>query len=509
MEQIRYKNSSLWVWTLLSILVLRIVYLYLVPLQLVPDEAYYWDWSRHLDIGYFSKPPMVAWLIYISTSFLGNSEFGVRIFASLLGTLSLGMVFLLAREMFGEKIAWWSALLCLLTPGNAALSTIMTIDPPLVFFGCSFLFFLWRAAEDKNEWINFSLMGVCMALGILSKQIMLIFFFLVPFFFLLDKKLRKKICSFPFLIYIFISLVGLLLPLYWNFRHNWVTFQETAHHFAGNRFSLPIIAKTFFEYVGTQFFVITPVIAVLFYWIVTRSLLETKRWDRRIKFLFLFGPLPLMVFFLMSLRQKINANWPALFYPPAIIFMVGWVWEKEKGTIQIRLKEYLAKGVYVGIFFVVLTYLSPFIFSVPFLKGTRIDPLRRARGWREMARQVERVYYEEKRGHPHLFILASRRQVASELAFYLSFHPQVYKWDRTPHQIKDQYEIWGGPSQVGKDVSMLIIFRKGISIAPLMPFFCSIQEIGEIKRVLGRDVFKSYDIFLGNGFKGWGVFKTF
>ncbi len=106
----------------------------MVPLQLVPDEAYYWDWSRHLDIGYYSKPPMVAWLNYISTSLFGINEFGVRFFAALFGTASVGILYMLAREMFDENVALLSSLVALLTPANAALSFVMTIDPPLIFF---------------------------------------------------------------------------------------------------------------------------------------------------------------------------------------------------------------------------------------------------------------------------------------------------------------------------------------------------------------------------------------
>ncbi len=502
---INKRDPQLWLVILLAILIVRILYLYFVPLQLVPDEAYYWDWSRHLDIGYFSKPPMVAWLIHISTYFLGNSEFGVRFFAVLLGTASLGMVFLLSREMFGEEVAWWAGLVSFLTPGNAALSTIMTIDPPLVFFGCSSLFFLWRAVYRKEQWINFSLLGVCMALGILSKQIMLIFFFLVPLYFLWDRPLRSKLYSLPFLLYIFISLIGLFLPLYWNFRHGWVTFQETAHHFSGNQFAVLVIAKTFFEYIGTQFFVITPVVAIIFYWIMLRSFIHRRKWDRRFKFLFIFGVLPLIGFLLMSLRQRINANWPALFYPPAIIFMVGWIWENEEEDFKERIKKYLHKGVYVGIFLVLLTYLSPFIFSLPALAGTRIDPVRRARGWKEMAEKVEKIYLNEQKKYPSLVILTGRRQVASELAFYISFHPRVYKWDRTPARVKDQYEIWGGPNKRG--ISVLMILRKGVGISPLKRYFQYIRKISEVKRPLGRNHFKAYEVFLGVEFKGWKISK--
>ena len=33
------------------------------PLELSADEAQYWLWSNHLSWGYFSKPPLIAWLI--------------------------------------------------------------------------------------------------------------------------------------------------------------------------------------------------------------------------------------------------------------------------------------------------------------------------------------------------------------------------------------------------------------------------------------------------------------
>ena len=43
---------------------LRLAALFATPLELYPDEAQYWLWSRTLDWGYYSKPPMIAWLIW-------------------------------------------------------------------------------------------------------------------------------------------------------------------------------------------------------------------------------------------------------------------------------------------------------------------------------------------------------------------------------------------------------------------------------------------------------------
>src|ERR1700722_761245 len=46
--------------------------------ELLPEEAYYWNYARHLDIGYLDHPPMVAWLIALGTRLFGGAELGVR-----------------------------------------------------------------------------------------------------------------------------------------------------------------------------------------------------------------------------------------------------------------------------------------------------------------------------------------------------------------------------------------------------------------------------------------------
>ena len=61
--------------------VLRVVVLVMTPLNLGPDEAQYWSWSLRPDFGYFSKPPLIAWLIGATTSVCGTAEVCIRISA--------------------------------------------------------------------------------------------------------------------------------------------------------------------------------------------------------------------------------------------------------------------------------------------------------------------------------------------------------------------------------------------------------------------------------------------
>ena len=53
-------------------LALRIAAIHFAKIDLVLDEAQYWTWSRELAFGYFSKPPMIAWVIRGSTKICGN-----------------------------------------------------------------------------------------------------------------------------------------------------------------------------------------------------------------------------------------------------------------------------------------------------------------------------------------------------------------------------------------------------------------------------------------------------
>ena len=112
---------------------------------LVPDEAYYWDWSRHHALGYYDQGPLVAYLIRATVSVFGVNEFGVRIGAlvSSLGTILLA--YSMARRRFSEMAGFLTVLFLGLSPLMEVGSIIATYDPPLVFFWTLTVLLLERA----------------------------------------------------------------------------------------------------------------------------------------------------------------------------------------------------------------------------------------------------------------------------------------------------------------------------------------------------------------------------
>src|SRR5207249_3357415 len=73
------------------------------PLDLSGDEAQYWDWSRQLDLSYYSKGPFVAYIIRASCAIFGETLPAVRYPAIVLGLATAVMTYLLTAKLFGSE----------------------------------------------------------------------------------------------------------------------------------------------------------------------------------------------------------------------------------------------------------------------------------------------------------------------------------------------------------------------------------------------------------------------
>src|SRR6202162_1494513 len=108
----------------------RLLFLaYHCSLDLAPDEAHYWDWSRHLDWSYYSKGPLVALLIRgscrlfgpLSESLTGNLTLAIRLPAIVWGALPLTSLYVLTVQTLGrERLAFVLVALALTLPPVAA-----------------------------------------------------------------------------------------------------------------------------------------------------------------------------------------------------------------------------------------------------------------------------------------------------------------------------------------------------------------------------------------------------
>ncbi|MCX8506200.1 MAG: glycosyltransferase family 39 protein, partial [Alphaproteobacteria bacterium] len=237
-----YQNTA--VVLALAFLALRMIILSNQAYPLYGDEAQYWAWGQDLDWGYFSKPPLIAWLIRLSTEILGNTEFGVRFFAPVLHFITQILIFVVARRQYGAATGLAASLIYGVMPGVAVSGMVMSTDAPLIMFWALSLYFLQnvfasqdRAKSDKRAWpknriISVVGLGLALAFGMLSKYFMAVILLPIALTLVImavNKTNRQKIWRIAGDIGIALVLAAMLFApnIWWNYQHAWVSVHHT------------------------------------------------------------------------------------------------------------------------------------------------------------------------------------------------------------------------------------------------------------------------------------------
>ena len=487
---------------LVCVTLLRLGYLYIVPLDLGPDESYYWDWSRRLDLGYYSKPPMIAWINAASTALLGISAQAVRMPAVLFGALGLIGMYLCGRRMFNAEVGFWAVAAWLATPGTAALGMIMATDVLLVCFWCLALYCLWRTVEGpqpKTLW--WLLTMVLVGLGSLSKQMMMVFPLLMFVYLIFSADRKQLLRRWPWLMSIG-SLLFLIPPLWWNFRHDWITFKHTVHHVEPSGATMLDHLKTFGEFVGGQLGLLTPITWLLLILLFLVLLLRLLRWSQQTKFLFIFSAIGLLGFAGFSFKQSINPNWPATFYPAGLLLLAAWGRGQVSAGFLDGLRKWFPRGVKLGIALTFIAYLLPFAMELSFLSLGKNDPTYRVKGWQELGQQIGEILQDQPRPD-ETFVISSSRKYPAEVAFYAPGHPITYKWPGNPPRVNSQYELWPGPvDKLGWDA---LILENAENDVPknLAEIFENVVDLGEQQIPIGAAGKRKYHLWRGENLLSW------
>lgn len=494
-------------WALaIGLMAFRLLVLAVIPLDLSGDEAYYWEWGRHLDWGYFSKPPGIGWLMALAGRAGGNSTFGIRMFAALLGTGSLICLFRLALKLYGPAVAMITAIAFVANPANAALNLTLTIDAPLMFFWLFSLLAFWEAIQPgakRGRWNLLLFLGLVG--GLLSKQMMLVFHPMAILFLALSKDYRHHLKRPAFWLVLIGSLVAWLPPLWWNMKNEWVTLVHTMHHFESGGVSIGKQVGRFFEYIGSQIGIITPVLYTLLMVLVVGVLRVWKRMADRERFLWLFGGPALLVILLLGLRQRINPNWPAVFYGSTIVLLAGWAagkWSLDLGLD--RWRRGFPAGMKIAVGFAVAVYVAVFALSLGLVRLRGLDPTSRIRGWSQLALDVDAARRSFPGGETLPLITQSHRFMTSELAFYLHDQPRVYLYNSDPRLIESQYDLWPTPAvDLGRDALLIIQGAPATIEAGLTNRFESVDVRAILHYPRQDSALRTVTLAIGHNLKRW------
>jgi len=418
-------NQSNMRWRIFSMFVVGYLLLlrgvYIGSTELLHQEAYYWNYAQHLDIGYLDHPPMVAWIIHLGTMLFGDTEFGVRIGAFVCWLFTALFTYKLSYRIFDKSTALRALMLIAILPIFFSVGLLMTPDAPLIACWSGTLYFLYRALieENRHAWLG---VGVCMGLGMLSKYTIALLGPAALLSMVIDPRSRRWFLKPDPYIAAGIGLALFSPVIAWNFDHEWASFifQGPRRVSGGVDFSLH-------ELIGSILVLLTPTgfaaaVSLLFFKKSCRadsSLTSLHSKNRSYTFALVLLLVPLSVFLTFSLSKSVKLNWTGPLWLSLMPFIAHYMAPKT-GIASRRLVHLVQRAwpatiaVSLLIYGASLHYLSlgipgiPYPENFPLVEGS------------DLGRQIEQIEddIELASGVEPLVVGMDKYRTSSLLAFY-------------------------------------------------------------------------------------------
>ncbi len=426
-------NDGRWVAIMLGglglLLALRLVALRLNGTDLFFDEAQYWTWSLEPAFGYYSKPPMVAWLIRAATEVCGAGEACVRSPSPVLHTLTALGVFLLGRHLYDTRIGALSALAFATLPGVSLSAGIISTDVPLL---CAWAFALYafvRLFDSKALWPALVL-GVAFGIGLNAKYAMAWFLLCAAVYLAVTPERRAVLRDWRLWLALAIG-IGMLVPnMIWNAQHSFATVGHTADN--ANWQGGPIHPLKALEFIGAQLGVFGPVL------FVSLLVLTWRAWRDGVpeadRLLLAFAWPVLAVIIVQAFLSRAHANWAGVSYVAATVLVVAtlvrlldWRWLTVSFAVHVAAVLLLAAG----------AALAGRV-GLPM----KLEPYARTLGWRALAQATQAQLAKARTaGKPYGAVLTDDRALTAELLYYMRGEPTpVVAW-RAGAKPHDHYEL--------------------------------------------------------------------
>lgn len=418
--------------------------------DLLTEEAYYWNYSVHLDFGYLDHPPMVAVLIKLFTTLFGVNEFSVRCPALVCWGLTAYFMYRWA-ELIQTGSGQFSVLLLSILPFFFLNSCITTPDMPLLAAWAAALYYLYQVLcmHKSRAWYG---AGISIGLGLLAKYSIALLIMTTGLCLLVNPEhrlwLRRKE---PYYAAVLILIVFSPV-IYWNAAHHWMSFsfQSTRRLEANFYFSLHHL-------IGILILFLTPIGLIGCMKLFKRADRELLTTDNR-RFILSFTCGPLLVFALFSCFRAIKLDWIG---PPllAVLPWLGCVMAQQRSILQQWLRT---SPILIGSYSFILVCLT---YGLPVLFNQKLFSPSLSVSWQALTHDLYQIA-SDSHTQPILMPLDTYR-VESELVFYQAkqwqSHPNLHPFP-VHHAAKFgfnglMFELWDMNNLQGKTVILITTDR--------------------------------------------------
>jgi dolichol-phosphate mannosyltransferase len=392
------------------IAVLRGLAALLIPV--LPEEAYHWTYARHLDIGYYDHPPLIAWMIWAGRTLLGDTAAGIRLLPWLASIGTSIAAARTARRLYGEAAAAWTAILLGLQPATFLGSSFGVPDSGLLLFWALGMAFAVEALLTRRGawWLA---AGAALGAALLSKYTAACLAGSLFLYLLVTPRDRFWLKTpWPYLGLLVAALVFSPVVV-WNATHHWASFrfQSVGRLEESRGFRLYGGPAYLFLQIGS----VVPLTAPLVFVALTAAGRERTPEDR----LLLCLSLPMLAFFLaVGFVRSTHVFWPLPGWI-GLTILCGGTLARNGGRIAGLYREHWRT----------LTAISIVALGVGMAHAVRpllgISPLRSVYHWDEIARRASALRSPLPEGSFYLGV-GRRYLCAAQLAFHLNAPDQVH-----------------------------------------------------------------------------------
>ncbi|MBM3512982.1 MAG: phospholipid carrier-dependent glycosyltransferase [Alphaproteobacteria bacterium] len=470
-----------------AVSVLRLVTQGADPIPLSVDEAQYWIWAQQPALGYYSKPPLIAWLIAATTSICGDGESCVRLSAPILHGLTAALLFLLGRTFFDRATGWWCAFVYLLMPGVSVSARVMSTDVPLLVFWTLALICAVRAFETgRTRW--WALLGLTVGLGLMSKYAMALFIPCAGIYVVWSRTARNQVSYRGVMIAGVIAAAVIAPNLAWNINNDLPSLRHAATNLANQGASLDVGRS--FEFLGAQFLVFGPISFAAMMagaWCYGRGRPPA---DDKTKLLLSFSIPIIAALTIEAFFARAHANWAATAYIAGTVLTVRWAME----VAPVLLKA--ASVVNIALAAVIMAP-GPILSALSVDLPAKFDLAWRERGWD----QIGLWLIDLRSRYPNAVFLFDTRQAMAASIYYA--RPQLDNsviWNPT-NTIHNHFEMTTGPLQYPR--ADFIYVTREPTAAWVKDAFTEIELLPSLSIATHPDRQLDLQAYLVKGFKGY------
>jgi undecaprenyl-diphosphatase len=479
------RARRMWIGTvalIAGVFIARMVYLiWLSPYELVGDEAYYWEWSRHLDLCYDEKGPALGWFIAGCTKLFGDHEWTVRLPVALSAAVAAWILARVAVSISGgdERAGFWAVVCLCVLPAFHANAQLCTQDGPVIAIWIALtavglrIVRHWR--EGGTRMSDWALFAALLGLGFLFKQSILLVGASLGLFAIVARRelVWRRGLFVQWIVAAAVFAIFVSPMVIWNARHGWPTLAHTAGHLFGGGDQAETVKPRWtpawmLTFVGAQIGMLGPgfVLVAALACVAVMRLCKSgdERAIERLWIVFAAGP-SVVFFFLLSFIKPVIASWPVPSFIP-LLALVGAMAAEElprRAEMVAAWRKWKANGVrgiarrkpgtwftvgwdvmlVYGLTGCVLFSFPTMLLHVPVLGETLNRPMARLSGNAAHAREVERIVQSIETAEGKRPVIVARYYMTAALdAFYMPGKPNVYCAGTAVGKRPTAYDFW-------------------------------------------------------------------